>query len=172
MGLIANNMPPQQGAPQEPSQEPLPQQPEMEDDEPGDAALFQKAMDIAREGLYKKGGAEAVLEAGRRAPSAAQGAADAAYNIVSAADEMAGGVPDDYLALLGTSVLEEVADIAEAGGVALKNSELAEAVKMMILRFVEESGADASQLRAAMDQVPTSEFDKEDPSMQTEEMPQ
>ena len=57
-------------------------------------------------------------------------------------------------------ILQEVADIAEAAGIQLKGSEIATAMKQMILRYVGEQGMDTTQLSAAMDDVDPAEFDR------------
>lgn len=83
-----------------------------------------------------------------------------AYDLTAAAMEKTGVDNEENLAAVAMAVLEEVADIAEAVGMPLKNSDLADAMKQMILRLVEETGADAAELRAAMDQVDPAQFDQ------------
>jgi hypothetical protein len=64
------------------------------------------------------------------------------------------------LALLATNILEEVASIAEAAKIPVKPSDLAMALKQMILRFLGEQGVDTTQLQQAMDQVDPEEFNR------------
>lgn len=121
---------------------------------------FQTALQFAMEALYSNGGAKGVSESLKSAPERIGGLADTAYEIISIVDERTdGAVPDELLVLLATRLLEEVVDIGEAAGLDYKPMEVAEAFKLMILRFVQENGGDITELQAAMDQVDPQEIE-------------
>ncbi len=122
---------------------------------------FVAALKFAMQALYKGDGAEGVAKALRAAPDKMEALANTAYEIASITEERTqGAVPDELLGLLGMSILQEVADIAENAGVPLKPSDMAGALKTMILRFLGESGQDTSQLEAAMNEVDPAAFDQ------------
>jgi hypothetical protein len=136
---------------------------QMESDGESDESdpAFQAALKFAMDALYSNGAAEQIAQQLKGAQDMASTIADVAYNIVSMTDERTqGAVPDELLALFAISILKEVADIAEAAGIAIKSSDLAVALKTMILRYLGENGADTTQLQAAMDQVNPEDFNK------------
>jgi len=121
---------------------------------------FRAALKFAMQALYDNGGADGVARALKADPSP-KNLSDTAYQMVSVVDERTGGsVPDQLLAALAMQILKEVVDIAEAAGVSFKPSEIAVAFRDMILRYVEESGYDATQLRQAMEQVDPAQIDR------------
>ena len=122
---------------------------------------FQAAMEMAMEALYGKGAANDVATQLKAAPDIVEGMANVAYEISSVVDERTDGeVPDELIVLLGMNILQEVADIAEAAGVAPKPRDVAESFKQMLLRFLGEQGLDTTQLQQAMDQVDPAMFDQ------------
>jgi hypothetical protein len=125
--------------------------------------------------LYENGAAEGVAESLRTSRSPVEGLANTAYEITSIVDERTeGAVPDELFALLATKILEEVADIGEAAGLKYKGSDIALALKQMILRYLGEQGMDTTQLQQAMDQVDPEEFNRmaeEGGEVVVEEMP-
>lgn len=120
---------------------------------------FQAALKLAMEALYKSKAAGDVAQALKSAPSPVEGLANTAYDITAMVDEQT-EVPDELLVLLAVTILQEVADIGEAAGIDVSPTNLAEAFKQMLLRFLGEQGLDTSQLQQAMDQVDPSVFDK------------
>jgi hypothetical protein len=62
--------------------------------------------------------------------------------------------------LLAAKILQEVADIAEAAHINLKPSDIAMALKDMILRYLGEQGVDTSKLQQAMSQVNPEDFNQ------------
>ena len=151
--------PEQQQAPQPAPQEPVPEKETGDADESNPA--FQQAMYLAKQSLYEAGAADNISQQIKKAKDKVDTVANIAYEMTAIVDERTNGeVPDELLVLLAASLLEEVADIASASGVELKPSDLATAMKTMILRFVGEQGHDVRQLKAAMDQVKPEEFDK------------
>jgi hypothetical protein len=87
--------------------------------------------------------------------------ANTAYEIVTIVDERTeGAIPDELLVLFAAKILEEVAEIGEAAGVPMQPSDVALALKQMILRFLGEQGVDTTQLQQAMDQVDPEEFNQ------------
>jgi histone H3/H4 len=156
-GLIQQNMGPAQ--PEEEAQEG--EQPMVGGQGPAEEAAegsdesdpgYAQAMAFAMEALYR------TL---RSASDPSEAMADTAYNIVSIVDEKTGGaVPDELLALFASRILEEVAAIADAAGVKVQPSDIALALKQMILRFLGEQGMDTTQLEQAMNQVDPAEFNR------------
>lgn len=138
---------------------PAPQEesPEMTEDDPG----YTEAMAFAMEALYSNKAAFDVANSFKGAQNIPDALANTAYEIVSITDEKTdGAVPDELLVLFATRILEEVAEIAEAAGVQVKPSDVALALKQMILRFLGEQGIDTTQLQQAMDQVDPEEFNR------------
>lgn len=118
----------------------------------GDA--YDAGMDIVRKALYGEEAARDMAKALQTAGDPSEGLANAAYEMVTIADEATeGGIPDERLVEFATEVLGEVADIADAAGVTIKGVTIAKAMQMMLVRYVTEQGLDPSQLQAAMAQV-------------------
>lgn len=120
---------------------------------------FKQAIAYAMKVLYEQQAAKDISKSLKAAGNPAEGMAKVAYDITSIVDDKTqGAVPDELLTLLGMKILEEVADIAEASGIKPTNQDVAEAFKLMLLRFLKENGVDTSQLEKAMDQVDPSVF--------------
>lgn len=150
-------MNPTMQAPADPTAQPQQDAPEADENNPA----FQKAMEFAMSALYEKKAALDVAQSIKLAKDPVEALANTAYEITSVVDEKTNGdVPDELMVLLASSILEEVAAIAEAAGVEVKGSTVGLAMKQMILRFLGENGVDTSQLQAAMDQVDPEEFNK------------
>ena len=128
-----------------------------DDDESGgdDNPALQAAMEVVMQALYKNGGAKDVAKA-MQGNDPAKGLADISYQIVQVADERTNGeVPDDLLATLATSVVTEVAEVAEAAGIKVDGQVVSKAMQLMIVRFLQDQGVDPSQIQqqmAALDQ--------------------
>lgn len=128
---------------------------------PEDSPIFQKAMTLAYEALYKNEAAKDVAKQLKAAQGISDGMADVAYNITSVVDERTDGeIPDELIAPVAMAVLQEVSEIAEAAGLDPQPEDIATAFKTMILRYLGEQGIDTTQLQQAMDQVDPSEFRK------------
>ena len=165
-GLIQQNMPtaPEQQAAPMPAPEqqaapmPAPEQqagPEKDASDPG----YQAALEFAMTALYSEKAAKDIAISLRANKDPVDALSNTAYEIMSIIDERTeGAVPDELLALLATNILEEIASIAEAANIPVKPSDLALALKQMILRFLGEQGVDTTQLQQAMDQVDPEEF--------------
>lgn len=124
-----------------------------------DDPTFQTAIDFVMQALYGKQAAKDISKQLKSAPSLPEGMSDVAYNITSIADEKTqGNLADEYLAPLAMKVLEEVVEIADASGLDPQPEDVAVAFKTMILRYLQEQGADTTQLQQAMDQIDPSEF--------------
>jgi hypothetical protein len=122
---------------------------------------FQTALQYAMSALYENGAARQVAEALKSAPDVVQGLSETAYEMTATVDERTEGqVPDEMIMPLGMHILQEVTDIATAAGVQVQPSDVAEAFKQMILRFLGEQGVDTTQLQQAMDQVDSQEFNR------------
>ncbi len=150
------------------------QEPAEEGVDPESDPGYQQAAQFAMEALYKNKAAKDIAKSIKTASDPVEALANIAYEIISITDEKTdGAVPDEMLAAFATFVLEEVAEIAEAAGVPLKPSDVAMALKQMILRFLGEQGVDTTQLQQAMDQVDPNEFNRmaEGEEPEPEEMP-
>ena len=163
-GLIEQNMAPEQQAAPEmqaaPGMQAAPEmqgEPEKDESDPG----YQAALEFAMKALYSDKAAKDIAKALRTAQDPVDALSTISYEIMSIVDERTqGAVPDELLALLATNILEEVASIAEAAKIPVKPSDLAMALKQMILRFLGEQGVDTTQLQQAMDQVDPEEFNR------------
>jgi hypothetical protein len=170
-------MPPEQ-QPMPPAQEQLPpeemppeEMPEQEADENNPA--FQQALYMAKQALYEDGAADTIHEQIKGADDPVEMVANIAYDMTAIVDERTEGeVPDELLVLLASSLLEEVADIAEASGITLTNAEIAKSMKLMILRFVGDQGHDTRELQAAMDQVSDEDIEQMISEQPDEDMPE
>jgi len=131
--------------------------PEKDESDPN----YQAALEFAMKALYSEKAAKDIAKTLRTSKDPAEALGTIAYEIMSIIDERTqGAVPDELLALLATNILEEVASIAEAANISVKPSDLALALKQMILRFLGEQGIDTTQLQQAMDQVNPEEFNR------------
>jgi hypothetical protein len=122
---------------------------------------YQQAMAFSMEALYGKEAAKNVAKSLQTGGNPVDALANTAYEIVSIVDERTdGAIPDELLVLFASNILEEVAEIGEAAGVQYRPSDVALALKQMILRFLGEQGVDTTQLQQAMDQVDPEEFNR------------
>ena len=55
--------------------------------------------------------------------------------------------------------MAEVAEIAEASGTVFQSADLASAFKSMMLRYLQEQGADTAQIQEAINQITPEQFD-------------
>jgi hypothetical protein len=122
---------------------------------------FGAAMELAMKALYEGGAAKDVATQLKSSGSVVEGLANVAYEMTSVVDERTDGqVPDELIVILGASILQEVADIAEAAGMKPSAQDVAEAFKQMLLRFLGEQGVDTTQLQQAMDEVDPAAFNQ------------
>ena len=141
----------------QPTEAPAPEDDQDPEDDPG----YMQAMSFAMEALYKNKAATQVADGLKTANDKVEAMANTAYEIISIVDERTdGAVPDDLVALFASRVLEEVATIADAAGIEVKPSDVALALKQMILRFLGEQGVNTTQLQQAMDQVDPEDFNR------------
>lgn len=164
-GLIKDQMPPAQEAmPAKAEAKQMPPEnmqdmgPEPNPDtDPG----YNQAVQFAMETMYGQKAAKQIAQSLKAAPDKVDAMANTAYEIVSIVDERTeGAIPDELVAAFATFVLEEVAEIADAAGLDVQPSDVALALKQMILRFLGEQGVDTTQLQQAMDQVDPEEFNR------------
>lgn len=163
------SMPPQ-GTPQPPQPAPtesVPPEgtPQDMQDEAGEVdetnPAFQAAVELGNIALYQEGAADNVHQQLLATDDPVAEMANIAYEMTAIADERTEGqVPDELIILLGTVMLNEVADIAIASGIELMPADLAEAMKQMILRYVGEMGHDTRELQVAMDAIPPEQFNQ------------
>lgn len=123
---------------------------------------FQTALQYAMQALYENEAARDVAESLKAQPDdPALALADTAYEMVSIVDERTNGeVPDELIVLLAIRILQEVAEIGEAAGVDVSPTNLADAFKEMLLRFLGEQGFDTAELEQAMNEVDPSVFEE------------
>lgn len=175
-GLIKQKMGDEQESPQESAaeqtdpnaeqQEQGDQQQSQTDSQDGGSSdesnpVFQQALQFAMTALYKSGAADQIARTLHSTNDIPGALAHTAYEIVTIADEKTnGGIPDDLMILFASKILEEIADIATATGIKIQASDIAQAIKQMILRYLGENGVDTTQLQAAMDKVPPDAFNK------------
>lgn len=161
-GMIANSMgPPQDEAPQDPAagdaeaaakDQGAAQDSAADENDPG----FRQALQFAMSALYQNGAAKNIAEQLRKSQDIPSALASVAYEIVSITDERTNGsVSDDLLMLFVTYVVEEIVDIARASGVNVSASDIGQAIKQMILRYLGEQGVDTKDLQSAMDEFDT-----------------
>lgn len=102
--------------------------------------------------LYdKKGVAKKIARAIKSNPKPAQGLADFAYNLTTMLDEKSGGMIDDeLLAVAAADVLGQIVEIAHAAGVPATGVVVAEAIQIMLRRFMEETGASPDEVDKVM----------------------
>lgn len=160
-GLLQQPGQPQEGVPEEPMpEEGMEEDVEIDENNP----QFQQMLQIIGRGLYENKAADKLAKALKAAPNKQKTLANAAYDMIDlSADKMDGELPPELLSLLAITALNEISEIAETAGVEISPTEVADALKMMILRFVGEMGHDTTELQAAMDQVDPSAFTEEQP---------
>ena len=119
-----------------------------------DDPKLNEAVEYLQDVLYDKAAAKDISEQLKIAPNIVDALANIAYDITSIVDEKTRGeVPDELLAPLAMIVLQEIIEIAEATGIDPAPEDVASAFKQMILRYLQEQGADTTQLDQAMNQV-------------------
>jgi hypothetical protein len=120
---------------------------------------YQRATDMVKKALYEDGAAEDLARALTTAEDPIEEIANAAYEIVSMIDEKTGGeLPDELLVSFAVDVMTEVAEVAQAAGIQIGGAQAAQAMKTMVQRYAAESGADTSQIEAALGQVDVNEL--------------
>jgi hypothetical protein len=118
---------------------------------------FQAASAFVMQKLYEEGAAEKVARAVRAADDPMTTVADIAYRAVDEADAAANPpMMEENLVPLAVFTLSELWEVAAA---AMKQDEVDPALvagsfKIITLRFLQETGADTSELQQAFDQVP------------------
>lgn len=173
-GVTSDGMPPEQVPPQGAPAQAVPQA-QMPPDDGMDAEpdennpAFQAAVEMGNTALYEDGAADNIHQQLLVTDDPVNEMANIAYEITAIMDERTEGqVPDELLILLGTVMLNEVADIAIASGIELMPADLANAMKIMILRYVGEMGHDTRELQAAMDAISPEQFNQMAGDMVTE----
>jgi hypothetical protein len=145
MGLINQGMGAEPEEMDEGPESEMPEDETGEDEGPGiDDPAYQEALKVAMATLYKQGAA----------PSPAQGLADSAYKMTQIVDEQTGGnVPEDLLGALAVQLLGETAEVAEAAGLTIDGKTIAEATRLMLEMYLDDSGADPAQVQQIKQQM-------------------
>jgi hypothetical protein len=155
MGLINQGMGAEPEEMDEGPESEMPEDETGEDEGPGiDDPAYQEALKVAMATLYKQGAAKALAQSLRAAPSPAQGLADSAYKMTQIVDEQTGGnVPEDLLGALAVQLLGETAEVAEAAGLTIDGKTIAEATRLMLEMYLDDSGADPAQVQQIKQQM-------------------
>lgn len=124
-----------------------------------DDPKLNEAVEYLQDVLYDKAAAKDISQQLKSAPNIVDALSNIAYDITGILDEKTNGeVPDELLAPLAMIVMQEIIEIAEATGIDPAPEDVASAFKQMILRYLQEQGADTSQLDQAMSQVDPTVF--------------
>lgn len=166
-GLLQQQMPPEQ------MPEQMPEQPEEGAEVNESDPVFQAYMQALGQGLYETGAASKIANALGRSGGEAQSLADVTYELINlAGDKVGQEIDPELLSLLAMTALEEVTEIAKAGGVEVTGAIAGKALQIMILRFLGEMGHDTRELQAAMDQVDPAMFDEAAQEQPAQEQPE
>ena len=141
--------------------EPLPQEmPEDATDEVTDEVTddvdseespqFTQAVELAYQMVYSEEGSMELANAMRNAVNVPEIMSDMAYEVTQVAAEQA-NLPEEDLVMLAMTVLSEMGDVAEAAGVQVQASDVAQSFKLMVLRMFGELGFNTTELQQAMD---------------------
>lgn len=143
------------GAPQQPAEGDVVDSQGAGEDHPA----FRAAVAFLKKALYKEGAADYVHDAVKRAESPVEILAAMAYEAVNAADQKTNGeVPDELVVLLIATAIQEIAEIAEASGVALTPEDIASIFKIVVLKYIKSLGYDVTELHKAMNQIKPEQF--------------
>lgn len=130
---------------------------------PGDE-LEEPAGDItpivaaAMKAMYEAGAIEDIISIVQNAKYPAQGLADVTFDMLSSIDEKSGGtIPEELFGPAASEILGLIVEDCQRLGLDVGGRDIALATQLLVLRLLEESGQDVSQMRASMNQV---DFDK------------
>ena len=151
---------PEQGM-QQPPAEPMPDEQAMQGDmaaeepaenDPAYVAARQWILDKLYSGDMAADDTVSVAQSG---PNPMPLLVDMAYTLAGKADEATDGqILEENLVSLGAIALGEVLQVAkEVGGAEIEPAAMANGLNQMVIRFLQESGVDTSQIEAAMSQV-------------------
>lgn len=148
-----------------PPQEQMPPGMEEDADEPEadvDHPAYQAALRFVADALYKNEAAVSISDQFKTGKeNKTETMAHVAYDIMTVAlEKLDGKLPEELWQLLTASVLEELAEIAEASGVEYSPADLADVFKQILLRFLGEMGENTTELESAMDQFSPELFNK------------
>lgn len=112
----------------------------------------------AMKALYEDGLIDSAVEMVRSASMAAQGLADATYSLVASIDDSSGGmIPEEAMMPAASEVMGLLAEDCMKAGLDVRGRDIAIATQLMVIRMLEESGADVAQMKQAMNEV---DYDK------------
>lgn len=124
--------------------------------------VFKAGMEWVRTVLFKKGAADNYANVLRKSEDKGDALANIAYELVEVADTKSNGdLPRELLVMFASFVLQELVDVADTAGAEIQPSDIAEAWKLMIQRYLGEQGMDVEEIAAAMNQVDTSMFNEQ-----------
>lgn len=144
---------PEQAVPGEAQQQELPEEGEASDEDVD--AVITGLMEF----LYEKGAVEDAIGMIQGAESPAKGLADATYAIISMFDEQSdGNAPVEALVAGAADALAKIAeDYEKKTKTDIPDSEVARAAQIMLVRFANEAGVDASEMGDALEGVDLSQ---------------
>lgn len=112
------------------------------------------AIVAAMKALYEDGLIDPAIQSLAEAPMMAQGLADVVYELVADLDTKSGGtLPEEIMLPVATEVLAMIVEDGRKAGLTIESRDMALATQLMIMRVLEESGADVTEMRASLDQV-------------------
>ena len=153
----------QEGAPVDEADPNAAADPMAEQDEtpPEEDSAFVDAFNFVRKTLYEKGVADEVSTVMKSFPDPVPQLAEMAYGLTEQADTVTNGmVKEENLVSLGMYTLGEITEIADASGAELQSSDVASAFKSMLMRYLQENGADTGPLQEAMNQISPDQFNQ------------
>jgi hypothetical protein len=130
-------------------------------DDPESNPAYRAGLDLIHKTLYKDGAAQDIATALKSSDNPIEEIGNTAYEILVAIDEKTkGSIPDELIVALAVETMSEVAEIAEAAGIKIGGTEVANAMKTMLTRYAQESGADVTQLMQALGQADMGQLGK------------
>lgn len=137
--------------------QPAAEEEDVEFDEANPAYAEARAMLLER--LYEAGAGQGLMQALQQAPDIPSALAEQSMLILDMLDQMTENeVPDEYVVPLAVDVMTEVVEIAIAGGIEVSTSDMAAGMRELIKTLITTMGGDATDVAAAMDQVPADEL--------------
>lgn len=123
------------------------QGPESDDGGPQDEESYRKFMIGVKKVLYETKASDSIARQIAKSTNVPQTLADISYEMVSMVDQKSQGMlPDTMLAAAAFDTLGLITEIGKAIQKQIKGSDVATAAKLMMGRYLKESGADDDEL--------------------------
>lgn len=174
MGLINDEMQPDEGQAHEQAEPPsieqqegqaqasgMPEPDEGDDATPEEQEAYEKGVVAIMRVLYDSNAADGIVEGVLSAGGSPESIAKATLTLMKSIDEATGGqIPETVLAPLATEALTQIVELVEAAGVEVGGRGIAQALQIMLLDFMTEYGADPAQIQQALSTVDTDAIGK------------